>query len=180
MSLEKVVEDILERGKREASRIIQKAEKEASELRREAEMRAEEIRREKEKETERMIREIRKREIPSAELEAKKLILDTEKRALDKVYQEVLRKLSSLPRERNERILHKILRIVGKSEKIYCRDEDKEVILKEGLDFGGAISCAGGILVESSDYTIDYRYETILEREWGSLVRKVHGLLFQK
>lgn len=182
MTLEKVVQEILDRGKKECDAIMDGARNEAEEILRSAKEKAAQGKSEKEAEAAKTADRMRKQEIPSAEIEAKKIKLNAEKEVLDGVYAEVMRRLSALPKDRNETLLRAL---VSKAVKeygngtFYSNARDAEIV-KGQVRFGGVINCTGGIIVENEDKTVrlDYTYEAVLGEVWNVSLRKVYDILF--
>jgi V/A-type H+-transporting ATPase subunit E len=181
MTLEKVVQEILDRGKKECDAIVDSARKEADGIIKEARERAAQSKSEKEAEAVKVVERMRKQEIPSAEIEAKKIKLNAEKEVLDGVYIEVIRRLSSLPREKNEALLRALVSRAAKEYSngtFYSNARDAEIV-REKVRFGGVINCTGGIVVETEDKTVrvDCTYEALLGEVWNASLRKVYDIL---
>lgn len=186
MGLEKVVADILEKGKEEAERIRKEGAAEAEPILKQAREEAARIKARKEAEISKIVEKIRTREIASAKLEVKKIKLTSEKEALDQVYAQAIEKLKNLPREKNERLLKALIekgkREVGNGH-IYCSQRDAEFVKRmSDLKFAGTINCIGGVIIESSDKTIklDYTYETLLNSVWEKNVKEIANILFSR
>jgi len=183
VTLETVVEAILEKGKAEAEGIL-------AEARAERERMLDEARREGAKalgDTEARAREAAQRRrvqaLARAELEARKIVLATQREALDKVYQGALARLGILPE--NESFLRRLLK-ANESEwrgggKVYSNARDEPVVRRiVGSAFAGTIDCAGGVVIESGDGTRrdDLRYESILRDVWDDAVKEVAETLW--
>jgi V/A-type H+-transporting ATPase subunit E len=186
MGLEKVVADILEKGKEEVARIKAEAAAEVEPILKQAREEAAMIKAKKEAEIAKIVEKIRTRELASAKLEVKKIKLTSEKEALDQVYAHAMEKLRNLPKEKNERLLRALIekgiREVGNG-RIYCSQKDAELVKQmSSLELAGTINCIGGVLIESSDKTIklDYTYETLLSSVWEKNVRQVANILFSR
>lgn len=184
MGLEKVVADILEKGKEEAEKIRAEGAAEAESILKQAREEAAKIKAAKEAEIARIVEKIRTREIASAKLEVKKIKLTSEKEALDQVYAQAMERLRNLPMEKKERLLKALIkkgiREVGNG-RIYCSQGDAEFVKQiSNLEFAGTINCIGGVVIESSDKTIklDYTYETLLNTIWEKNVRQIANILF--
>jgi len=181
MTLERVVQEILDRGKKECDAIVDGARKEADEVLRSAKEKAAQSKSEKEAEAARIVERMRKQEIPSAEIEAKKIRLNAEKEVLDGVYAEVTHRLSALPKDKNEALLRALVSRVAKeycNGTFYSNARDAEIV-REKVRFGGVINCTGGIVVETEDKTVrvNCTYEAMLSEVWNASLRKVYDIL---
>ncbi len=84
MALDKVVENILESARKDASQLIAIAEKEKASILQQAEESIAAKKLEQQKELDETIRRLRQQEISSAELEAKRIVLNVRKDVLDR------------------------------------------------------------------------------------------------
>jgi V/A-type H+/Na+-transporting ATPase subunit E len=183
MSLENVVQVILERGAAEASQILDAARAERE--RTLAEVRDDAARALAETEASARAEAERKRvqSLARAELESRKIVLAAQKEALDKVYAGALARLGKLPE--NADVLRRLLE-ANKDEwrsggKVYSNPHDESVVRKiVGSTFAGTIECAGGVVIESGDGTrrVDLRYDSILRDAWDDAVKEVAQTLW--
>ena len=97
MGLQKVLEDIVKKGKQEASAIIREGNREKSPIIQEANKTVSELAEKKDLEVLEEIQQIRLRELSVAELESKKIILNAQNEILHRVYKRMLEKLEELP-----------------------------------------------------------------------------------
>lgn len=184
MALDKVVTDIIESAEGEASQLISEAEKERQAIMSDADAKISEMRKSKEKELENTLKRLRKREISSAELEAKKIVLNRKKELLNKTLEETLEDLSSMSSEKKVELYEKI--VANSQDEIsdpvvYC--PVGESTLLEGM--AGATSVKEtdmeeGIILENSEGTLrlDYRFRNILESIWETELKEVSDILF--
>ncbi len=183
MTLERVAQAILERGKAEAEEILgqARAEKERmlSEARTEGEaaMKAAEANAREEGERRRV------QEGARAELEARKISLSAQKEALDDVYKRALTRLSEL--KDNAGILKSLLK-ANESEwqsggRVYSHPKDAQIVKRiVGAAYTGNVDGEGGVVIESADGTrrIDLRYESLLREIWDDSVKEVAEILW--
>lgn len=183
MSLDEVIKEILDQGKREAEAIEKEAEAEAERIIDEARAEGRGIIEKKKKEALDAIKKLENKELSALEIKAKKDVLSTSKQALDRLYGAALVKLDSLPQERRERILNAL---VAKASRelpggyIYSNKKDEGFVKGNArFDFAGNIECSGGIIVESTDRTvkIDYTFEALLQDVWESSLAEVSKIL---
>src|SRR5256886_5853848 len=177
MTLESAVEAILEQGKAEANRVLEEARNErqrmVSEVRAEAGKALAETEKAAHVEAERK----RVQKLARAELESRKIVLAAQKEALDRVYDGALERLGRL--SDNAEILRSLLK-ANESEwrsggKVYCSKRDEAVVRKiVGDSFAGTGERAGGVVIESADWTRpgDLRYETPLRDLWDDAVKE--------
>ncbi len=183
MSLENVIQVILERGAAEASEILEAARAERERIL--AEVRAEAVNALAETEATARAEAERKRvqAFARAELESRKIVLAAQKEALDNVYAGALARLGQLPE--NDDLLRRLLE-VNEAEwrsggKVYSSLRDEPVVRKiVGTAFAGTIDCAGGVVIESRDGTrrIDLRYDSILRDSWDDAMKEVAQALW--
>ncbi len=184
MGLETVIEEILERGKREAEgiRVTARAEKERMLDATRAE--AAELLQEREREGQQAAERLRVQMLARAELESKKIALAAQKEVLDEVYHRVLERLRSMPDA--PAILRRLFereRSEWTAGHVYSSAKDAEVVRSiVGKSFAGTIDCVGGIVVDSADGTrrLDLRFESILADVWDDAIQEVAATLWPK
>ncbi len=183
MTLDSVVQVVLDKGKAEADEI--RAQAQAERERMLSEVRGESAKNLADAESRAGQAAERKRvqELARAELEARKTALAAQKEVLDEVYQRTLARLSEL--QDNAALLRTLLRS-NQTEwkaggKVYAAAKDESVV-KEivGPAYAGHIEGAGGVVIESADGArrIDLRYESILRDVWDDSVREVAEILW--
>jgi len=184
MSLEAVVQRILEQGTAEASAIVDAARADAD-----GKLRA--IREESQKDIavriadgKRAAERLRVQEAARAELASKKVVLASQKETLDAVRSEALRILGSSERKRGTlRTLLENHREEWRSGKVFCSEDDRQSVTDAvRTRFGGTIDCSGGIVIESEDGTrrFDLRFETILQDIWEDTVKELAEILWPR
>ncbi len=183
MSLDSVVQVVLDKGKAEADAI--RAQAQAERERMLSDVRGEAAKNLADSETHARQAAERKRvqELARAELEARKTALAAQKEVLDEVYQRTLARLSSL--KDNADLLRVLLR-ANQAEwkaggKVYAATKDESVVKGiVGSAYAGHIEGAGGVVIESADGTrrIDLRFESILRDVWDDSVREVAEILW--
>jgi V/A-type H+-transporting ATPase subunit E len=184
MSLEAVVQRILEHGTAEALAIVEAARAETDGGLREIKEKGQRDVGQRVADGRKAAERLRVQETARAELASRKIVLASQKEILDMVKTEALRFLGS-PENRRE-ILDTLLEKHGKewrSGKVYCTAEDRQLVQDAvGARFGGTIECSGGIVIESEDETrrIDLRSETILQDIWEDSVKELADILWPK
>lgn len=183
MTLETVVEAILENGKAEATAILSEARAEQERLLREAREEGAKAKAEAEERARVAAERRRVQALARAELEARKIVLAQQREALDRVYQGTLERLGNLPE--NAEFLRSLLK-ANEPEwrgggRIYANARDEPAVRKiVGSAFAGTIESAGGVVIESADGNrrIDLRYDSILRDIWDDAVREVAETLW--
>jgi len=186
MALDKVIQAILDEGKKEAERIVAEGRQEAEKIVNQARKDAEKNIKEKSSEAEKLATRMKVQETARAEIESKKLVLKAQKEFLDEVYNISLKRLS----ERwSDKLIEATLKQKASEVKggyVYSSEKDRTTVERlvrtYGGQYGGVIDCLGGIVIESSDRSVrtDYRLETILKDVWDDSVIDVSSLLWSE
>jgi len=184
MSLEALVQSILDKGTAEKSEIIGAARKEMEKLLQEAREKGQQDISRKLDDARKAAERLKVQETARSELESRKTVLIAQKEVLDAVKTEVLKRLSS-PEVRSE-LLEALLdkhKEDWQSGKVYCGEMDqKQVKSIVGSRFGGTIECSGGVVIESEDRAnkVDLRFETLLDDIWEDSVKELADLLWPR
>lgn len=184
MSLEKVVEDILQRGEEQKREIIRQGERERDEHIAQADVQMAEHRERSSKRAEVRISQMEQQELSSAELESKKALLSAQRQVMDELKAQILAEMSHYPADKRSAMY---ARLMGRAKKelgecyVYSNPSDKPLLkLPPGMSSGGVIDCRGGLVFESKDRAVrlDYRFESMLEDVWNSKIREIYSGLF--
>jgi len=189
MGLEKVTEEILEKGKAEETRLMAEARTEGDRYIVEAQNAAKQVLSHAKSEAQERAKRLRVQELSISYVEVKKIRLNAEKEMLDKVHEETLNGLRGMSPEDSKRMLGAILSKVrlelgDQPGKAWSNQKEaataKALCTEAGLQYGGTQECAGGLIVENLDGSIryDYRYETLLEDIWNKKIKEVADILF--
>jgi V/A-type H+-transporting ATPase subunit E len=186
MALDKVIQAILEDGRKEAERIVaegrHEAEKDLGKSRKEAQKLVDE----KGKEADRLAQRMKTQESARAEIESKKVVLKAQKEFLDEVYETALRRLGE---KWSTKLIESTMKQKASEVKgglVFSNERDKGIVgglvSNYGGRFGGVIDCMGGIVIESSDGSVrtDYRLETLLKDVWDDSIIEVTSVLWGK
>ncbi len=183
MTLERVAQAILDRGKAEADEILTQARAEKERMLSEARTQGEASVKAAEAQASEEGARKRVQELARAELEARKISLATQKETLDEVYDLALERLGDL--KENAEILKNLLKAnesEWKSGGQVFSTKKAEGIAKKivGSAYAGPIDGVGGIVIESSDGTrrTDLRYESMLIDVWDDVVKEVAEILW--
>lgn len=184
MSLNKVVEDILRRGKEREHEIIRLGESERDEQLKLAQKRIADSRAKAEKRSAANIEQMERQEISSAELESKKTALAAQRQVMEELRGQVLSELSSYPADKRRKLYAKL---AGRAKRelgecyVYSNRGDQALLqLSPGISSGGVIDCSGGLMFESKDRAVrlDFRFETMLDDVWNKRMQEIYSKLF--
>ena len=166
MGLEVVVKDVLARGEEEANRIRQEGADEANAIIAGAENTARQILAEKREQATELIKRRKNREKSSANLDVKRAILNAKKELFDRVYDEAIETLASLPESEREKIIKKLLESQTDATRVFSNKNDESLVKRiSRLQYAGTIACSGGIMLENEDGTVirDLTFDTLLQ-----------------
>jgi V/A-type H+-transporting ATPase subunit E len=183
MALEKVVENIRAQGRAAAQAEIDAARREADEILKSAQAEASQIASRRQAEAQTAAEALRRRDLASAELEAKKGRLNAQKEVLSEVRRAVLEKLSKLPPERRAQHIQALLKRTGiQGGLVYGTAQDRVHAEKLGIRFAGTIEGLGGVVVVSPDGKMreDFTYEALLDEVWTTSLSQVAEILFKE
>ena len=184
MALDKVVNEIQESARKEADLRIQEAEKERAKILQEADQRIEKMHKAEEKDLQDTLRRMQRQELSSAELEARRIVLNKRKEVLDKTFEETLHELSNMDPKEKAAVYKKILsngkKLVPRPKVFVPRNESSLISGVRGVESVEETDMESGIVMESQDGTVrlDYRFRTILESNWEKELKNVSGILF--
>lgn len=184
MALDKVVEDILESARKDASQLIATAEKEKASILQQANESIAAKKLERQKQLDETIRRLNQQEVSSAELEAKRVVLNVRKDVLDQVSAGTLKELASMPDSEKAQLYAKLLTNGAKiipQPKVFCpKGEAKLLSGVSGVGSIQEVEMEAGIILESKDgmFRLDYRFRTMLEDIWEKELKNVSNILF--
>jgi V/A-type H+/Na+-transporting ATPase subunit E len=184
MALDKVVEDILESARKDASQLIATAEKEKASVLQQANESIAAKRLEGQKQLDETIKRLKQQEVSSGELEAKRIVLNVRKDVLDQVSAGTLKELASMPDSEKARLYTKLLTngaTIIPQPKVFCpKGEAKLLSGVAGVGSIQEIEMEAGVILESKDgmFRLDYRFKTLLEDVWEKELKNVSNILF--
>ena len=184
MSLEKLVEDILQKGRERAQEIVRKGEAERDEQVALAQSRMADDRVKAEKKVEARIALLEQHELSGAELSARKTLLAAQREVLEDLKEQVLSELTHYPPDKKNSLYSKLFaKAKGELGDCYVysnRTDEPTLRLPAGVERGGTMDCAGGLVFESKDRSVrlDYRFETMLEDVWDDKMKEIFEQLF--
>jgi V/A-type H+-transporting ATPase subunit E len=184
MALDKVVGNILEIANTEAAARIATAQNERATILQQADQTIANKKKAQEKELEIALKRLRQQEISSAELEAKRIVLNAKKEILDRSFKETLKDLESMSEAEKVRVYEKILTNAKKSiskPKVLCPKGESHLVQKDSeIASVTETDMSVGLILESQDGTIrlDYRFNTMLGAVWEKELKNVSNALF--
>ncbi|OPY33366.1 MAG: V-type ATP synthase subunit E [Methanomassiliicoccales archaeon PtaU1.Bin124] len=183
MALDNVVGQILDSANKDADKLIQEAEKEKAAILNQADDSIAAKKKAQDKEQEVALVRLKQQELSSAELEAKRIVLNAKKEVLDETFRETLKELNAMPASEKSKVYAKI---IAKSQsviinpKVYCPKGDGSLVQATGVRTVIEKDMEPGLILESDDGSIslDYRFKTILEGVWEKELKNISNVLF--
>jgi len=191
MGLEVVIEQIRDKGKKEAEQIKQETKAEVHSILKAAQEKAERIKLMVDQDVERQRSHIMNQEVSAANLVVKRQLLNTQKDLLDQVYSGALSSIARLSadfhRDALKRLLSKVKTEIPDGI-VHCNRRDYETLNRilsgdptlKGYIMGEPVEIEGGIVIESTDgeLQIDYSYRTFLNMVWETGLKDASEILF--
>jgi len=190
MGLEAVLEEIREKGKKEADAIRAEASAESDRILAEANRKVAVIKTEAEDSSAKQASRMISQEVSAANLLVKREILNTQKGLLDEVYESTRKEVAKLPESFHREAIKKLLTEAKKEipkGRIHVNARDgaaaKAVLAEKefsGFTLGEPVEIDGGILIEGegNELQIDYSYRTFMNKVWESGLKDASDLLF--
>ncbi len=190
MGLEAVLEEIRDKGKKEADAIRAESQQDADRILAEANRKVAGIKGDAEDASAKQATRIVSQEISAANLLVKREILNTQKELLDDVFESTRSEIAKLPESFHREAIKKLLSEAKKEiprGTIHCNARDvaaaKAVLAEKefsGYTLGEPVDIDGGILIEGegNELQIDYSYRTFMNKVWESGLKDESDLLF--
>jgi len=190
MGLEAVLEEIREKGRKEAEAIRAESKADSDRILAEANRKVGEIKTATEEASAKQAARIVAQDVSAANLLVKRELLNTQKALLDEVYESTRAEIAKLPESFHREAMKKLL-IEAKKElkkgSIHCNARDvaaAKAVLAEaefaGFTLGEPVEIDGGILIdgEGNELQIDYSYRTFMNKVWESGLKDASDILF--
>lgn len=197
MSLENILSEILKEGEEEKLKIIRDAHEMADNILAKAKEDIKEFKREQGEKITKEAMSVKERIITSFELKKDKELLTEKKRVLDEVFDKVIKKVKSLPKEEYLNFLEKlILKYVQTGdEQLFISEDDKKIVderflkrINEKLRTSGKVgnivlseetaSILGGVILGRENIKINASLELIVEDIREKWEKEVGQILF--
>ncbi len=182
MGLETVIKDIIDVAEAKVSETNAEADAEVSEIIEDARQSAKRIMGDRIAQAESDIQRMKKQEVSSTNLEVKRTMLNARKDVLEKVNEQAIEKISSMPELKKEELLKEILKAnESNGTRIYSNKESETMVKKlSSLEYASNIDCVGGVIIENEEATVrlDYTYDIILNSVYEQNLRQTSDILF--
>lgn len=190
MGLEAVLEEIREKGRKEAEAIRAESKADSDRILAEANRKVGEIKTATEEASAKQAARIVAQDVSAANLLVKRELLNTQKALLDEVYESTRAEIAKLPESFHREAIKKLLSEAKKEIKkgsIHCNARDvaaAKAVLAEaefsGFTLGEPADIDGGILIdgEKNEVQIDYSYRTFMNKVWESGLKDASDILF--
>jgi V/A-type H+-transporting ATPase subunit E len=186
MSIADITKKIIEEASEEAEKIIQNGKEEALKIEGDAGSLMSDIKEKHEKDLKNAISENERNVKSAAHREAKLRVEKARRDIMNKVYEDSLQRLNSLPKEKYEAVLKSVLGSLDKSVKgkIYCpKDRLKETndaVSALGLEHDVAAKevISGGIIFLGDNFEYDFTFEHLLKTQKDKIEIEVADILF--
>jgi V/A-type H+-transporting ATPase subunit E len=185
MALDKVANEILESAKQEGNLRIQEAEKERARILQETDLKIEKMQKAEEKDLQDALLRMRRQELSSAELEAKRIVLNQRKDMLNRTFEEMLAELSAMAPAEKSALYKKILaegKKVIPMPRVFCPKGEADLLAGlRGCESLTETDMDAGLILENKDGTVrlDLRFRTLLESIWEKEQRDIAAILFE-
>lgn len=182
MGLDKVVDNIRSEGRSQATSIVDAAKKEAEAILADAKRQAAEITARRQGEASTAADAHLKREVASADLEARRLRLSSERELVSSIRAEVEKRLAALPASARESHIKTLVAKANVQDgKVWVAKQDEASAHKIGLKVAGTFEGLGGVIVGSPDGATreNLRYETLLDEIWQASLPQVASKLLK-
>ena len=190
MGLEAVLEEIREKGKKEAEAIRAASKADSDRILAEADRKVAEIKAAADEASAKQAGRIVAQDVSAANLLVKRELLNTQKALLDEVYENTRSDIAKLPESFHREAIKKLLTEAKKDLKkgsIHCNARDvaaAKAVLAEaefsGFTLGEPADIDGGILIDGvkNELQIDYSYRTFMNKVWESGLKDASDILF--
>ncbi len=124
--------------------------------------------------------QLERQKLPAAELEVKRARLDAQRQVLEATRQDALERLDSLTAAELEQVYRALLADVPAGGTLNCRKADTKLLGKLASQKLGEPIEEAGFIIETAEYRLDFRFSTLVEREWQTQLPTVSEALFGK
>jgi V/A-type H+-transporting ATPase subunit E len=128
---------------------------------------------------------MRRQELSSAELEAKKIVLNKRKDILNRTFEETLKELSTMDQKEKSHLYKKIVadgkKVIHKPNVFIPKGEADLLAGLRGCESLTETEMGSGLILENEDGSVrlDYRFKTILESIWDRDMKNISNMLFE-
>jgi len=180
MGFKELEKTVFDKAEKKSDSIIREAEAKAKEIQLEANKENQLRQKKADEETRQLIEQIKKREIASGRLDAKKALLLTKKDLIEGVFSDVRTNLAKKMSKSDKKQILQKLNQKAASEidvgSIYCNRADATLLKNATVQ-----DMLGGLIAESKDKTtiVDYSFDTMIDDIKDKHIAEVTGILFK-
>lgn len=180
MGLEEVKKGLKKESDNACSNILREADAEKQRLMEAANQEIEIFKADAETKADALLKTIEKREMASANIAAKKHMLNVKKDMIDAVFDEAFQNLKKMPESERKKVISSLIKQAGRwieVSTVYCSSKDKKLISGYNVKVDDSIE---GIVCESNDgrERIDYTYKMILDSIRDENLKEIAAILF--
>ncbi|MBI2134746.1 hypothetical protein HYU09_02040 [Candidatus Woesearchaeota archaeon] len=181
MGLEKIKEEILHKADAAEREILIEAEAKIRSIRSNAAVHMKQLESEAAKKLDADMKSLENRENSLANMESRKILFETRKSLIDKVYAEAFSKIRNMPAKDREGIIKKLIGMAKKEidvDTVYISEKDKQYC-KDGAKIK-VIEADGGIICETKDgnVRVNLTFPSLFADLREKTVKEVSGILF--
>lgn len=183
MGLEAVKKEILSDAKNEEKRIIKDAEAKAKGIIKECEAKLALLEEDFDTKTAEIVESLKKKELSSAMLDAKKIKLNKKKELIDKLMADANKKIEALPKKEVHLFFQTVFAKVHKEikvDKVYCNESMSGIIKKDNFKVVVDNTLGSGFVFENKDGSIriDYAFSSSLADVLEGNLKEISAILF--
>ena len=186
MTLDKVVDEIIDKAKEDANALKKEGKVEAVPILKKAKANASEIEDNAMDYAKGIIEAMEKKELASAKLQCKRIELDSRKEIIDTVFDKLQEKVMMLDDKTRKNIYEKMIKKavseMADARYVYANAKDKSIVkpVAAGLEVKEA-DIPGGVIVEDKDQNvrIDCTFDSMLEDVRDESLKDVSKVLFE-
>ena len=180
MGLETVKEEILSNAKQKADSVVSAAKSEAAKITGDANRKLEELKEKSAMDSKKQMDSIKRQEMAAAELESKKVVMESRKQIMLKLFDDVRDSIARMDDKKREALLKKLLDKTKQEFEIatiYCNKKDVKSF--KGFNVQN-IEIIGGFIAENADKTVrvDNTFETMLDSIKDEEMQMINKTLF--
>lgn len=185
MTLENVLNEIINSAKQEEGKIIKEAEAEAQRIVGEQRKSVEEEKGKALEKARKHAKEMKKKQLSAYTLEMKKQLMQEKAKALDTVVERTVAKIEGMKSAERKKLLGKLVNAAKQelqgSKFIYANKKDRKLLGSvAGLKFDGELNILGGVVLANADKSVqvDYSFERLLEEQKEKNLNEIAKKLF--
>lgn len=186
MTLENVVNEIINNAKQEERKIVQEAEMQARNIIEEQNTAMDEQKKLARENAKKLAKEMEKKQLSAYKLELRKQLMQEKANALKIVVEKTIARIKKMPSAKRKRLLKKFVergrKELPNSKFLYANSKDRKLLGNvSGLKFAGELNVLGGVVLENADKTVqvDYTFERLLEetkeKNLSEIAKKLFG-----